>query len=523
MRRLYWALIPLLALSGCTSLDNVDNAVSPVLPEKSIVILYENDVHCSLDGYTMMRGLRDAIVRADTSYVAMVSAGDFLQGDLAGALSTGQYIVDIMKNMGYDAVTLGNHEFDYGVPRMQQLLPQIGTNIVCANLFEMGATTPMYQPYVIKQYGNKRIAFVGATTPGAMTDEAYAFYDTDGTQLYDLRTDDCISLVQQAADKARQEGADYVVVLSHLGETEPNTGVDSHKLVESTRGIDVVLDGHTHSVIPCDPVANLDKVLVPTTQTGTKFNNVGKLWISPEGKFVTTLVAKEDNPYSNDAITATTDSIKQLMNNVTSEKLATADFDLPAMEGSTWLVRSQETAIGNLTSDAFRVAFDCQTGLVNGGALRSGINKGDISFGDVIAVQPNDNNVCILQVTGEELMTMLTKSTASCPEADGSFPQVSGMKFTIHTVSHTVTDVMILDKGKDTYSPLDLKATYTLCTTDYCYNRGGMYYTLANCKLVSMEAKLTRDVLRDYLKNTLKGIIPDRYKTVEGRITIVND
>ena len=270
-------------------------------------------------------------------------------------------------------------------------------------------------------------------------------------------------------------------------------------------------------------MANLDNVLVPTTQTGTKFNNVGKLWISPEGKFVTTLVAKEDNPYSNDAITATTDSIKKLMNNVTSEKMATTDFDLPAMEGSTWLVRHQETTIGNLISDAFRVAFDCQTGLVNGGALRSGINKGDISFGDVIAVQPNDNNVCILQVTGEELMTMLTKSTASCPEADGSFPQVSGMKFTIHTVSHTVTDVMILDKGKDTYSPLDLKATYTLCTTDYCYNRGGMYYTLANCKLVSMEAKLTRDVLRDYLKNTLKGIIPDRYKTVEGRITIVND
>lgn len=147
----------------------------------------------------------------------------------------------------------------------------------------------MYQPYVIKQYGDKRIAFVGATTPESMTDEAYAFYDTDGTQLNDLRTNECFSLVQQAVDKARQEGADHVVVLSHLGEAESFTGIDSHKLVKSTRGIDVVLDGHTHSVIKCDQVANLDKVLVPTTQTGTKFNNVGKLWISPEGKFVTTL------------------------------------------------------------------------------------------------------------------------------------------------------------------------------------------------------------------------------------------
>ena len=129
----------------------------------------------------------------------------------------------------------------------------------------------------------------------------------------------------------------------------------------------------------------------------------------------------------------------------------------------------------------------------------------------------------ILQVTGEELMTMLTKCTASSPEDDGSFPQVSGMKFTIHNVSHTVSDVMIQDKGKDTYSPLDLNATYTLCTTDYCYNRGGMYKTLANCKLISLEARLCRDVLRDYLRNTLKGVVPDRYKDVEGRITIIND
>ena len=82
-------------------------------------------------------------------------------------------------------------------------------------------------------------------------------------------------------------------------------------------------------------MANLDNVMIPTTQTGTKFNNVGKLWISPEGKFVTTLVAKEDNPYANDAITAATDSIKKLMEQVTNVKIATTDFDLLAMEGST--------------------------------------------------------------------------------------------------------------------------------------------------------------------------------------------
>ena len=94
--------------------------------QKSIVILYENDVHCGIDGYTKMAGLRDAINQTDTAYAAAVCVGDFLQGNTTGAISKGQYIADIMRLMDYHALTLGNHEFDYGVPRMQQLLQQIG-------------------------------------------------------------------------------------------------------------------------------------------------------------------------------------------------------------------------------------------------------------------------------------------------------------------------------------------------------------------------------------------------------------
>ena len=105
MKKIILMLLVLTALVGCVS--NEDNSSSEQR-NKSIVILYENDVHCGIDGYTQMRGLRDAIVRSDTSFVGMVSAGDFLQGDLAGAISLGQFVVDIMKNMGYDAVTLGN-------------------------------------------------------------------------------------------------------------------------------------------------------------------------------------------------------------------------------------------------------------------------------------------------------------------------------------------------------------------------------------------------------------------------------
>ena len=143
--------------------------VSAQSKAKSIVILYENDAHCGIDGYTKIAGLRDAINRTDTAYAAAVCCGDFLQGNTTGAISKGQYIADILRLMDYHALTLGNHEFDYGVPRMRALLEQTGTPVVCANFYEVGEPNPVFAPYVIRQYGDKKVAFVGACTPSCST------------------------------------------------------------------------------------------------------------------------------------------------------------------------------------------------------------------------------------------------------------------------------------------------------------------------------------------------------------------
>ena len=262
--------------------------------QKSIVILYENDVHCGIDGYQTMAGLRDAINRSDTAYAGAVCVGDFLQGNTTGAISKGQYIADIMQLMDYHALTLGNHEFDYGVPRMRQLLEQIGAPVTCVNFFDAGAPESYYAPYVIHQYGDKKIAFVGATTPETMILEGYAFYDTNGILLYDLKPKTFYQLIQQAVDKARSEGADYVVLLSHVGETTQSLGFNSHLLVNNTRGIDVVLDGHSHEIFEGVPVKNLDGRDIIVTQTGTQFANIGKLLITPDGRMTTHLLKTKD-------------------------------------------------------------------------------------------------------------------------------------------------------------------------------------------------------------------------------------
>ena len=521
-KKFLYRLLVLALVSGLASCSSDDDSEPYSFnSKKSIVILYENDVHCNIDGYTKFVGLRDAIARTDTSYVGMVSSGDYLQGALAGAISRGQYIVDIMKNVGYDAITLGNHEFDYLMPRMLELMPQIGAPVVCTNLFEYGSSTSMFPGYVIKQYGGKKIAFVGTLTPETKQSESYAFFDTNKDQLYDVPNAETYTLVQKAVDEARRKGADYVVVLSHLGETNSITGIDSHELVKATNGIDAVLDGHTHAVIPCDWVTNKDGKKIPVTQTGTQFANVGKLWISQDGTFHTMLVPTADIPYTSQRITATTDSIKVLLDYATNKQLATLDFDLPAKDADgAWIVRREEAPLGNLVADAFRIQMGADIGIINGGGVRNGINAGIVNYGHVVSVLPNDNYPHVIEATGTEILNMLAKCTENCPGADGSFPQVSGMKYTIHTQTHTVTDVEIYDKETNSYKPIEAEKTYSIALNDY-YQSGGYYDTLANCTVKEKSPLLIRDILAEYLEKTLNGVIPESYRTTQGRITII--
>jgi len=490
---------------------------------KSIVILYENDAHCGIDGYTKIAGLRDAINRSDTAYAAAVCCGDFLQGNTTGAISKGQYIADILRNMDYHALTLGNHEFDYGVPRMLQLLEQTGIPVVCANLYEAGEHYPMFAPYVIREYGHKKVAYVGACTPETMILEGYSFYDTNGVLLYDLKPKAFYQLIQQAVDKARSEGADYVVLLSHVGETPQSLGISSYNLVNRTRGIDVVLDGHSHEIFEGVKVKNLDGKEITVTQTGTQFANVGKLVITPDGHVTTHLIKSKDIPYENKKITATVDSIHKMVEAVTSEVVAHSDYDLVAKdENDKFLVRGQETNAGDLVADAYRYAMKADIGLENGGGIRNDIDDGDITYGDIIGMLPYDNTLRRISVTAGQLQEMLTRCTALVPVLDGNFPQVSGLRFTIHSKSHRVSDIEVL-QADGRYKPIDMQRTYSVALTNYNHDAGGFFDCFKKCAVLEESAMRYYEALSNYLRNVLNGNISKAYAKPQGRIKIVED
>ena len=493
------------------------------MAQKSIVILYENDVHCGIDGYTKMAGLRDAISRADTAYVGAVCVGDFLQGNTTGAISKGQYIVDIMRYMDYHALTLGNHEFDYGVPRMVQLLEQVNAPVVCANLYEAGEPQPMYAPYVIHQYGDKKVAFVGACTPETMILEGYSFYDTNGILLYDLKQKTFYQLVQQAVDEARKAGADYVVLLSHVGETTQSMGFNSHLLVNHTRGIDVVLDGHSHNIFENAKATNLDGKEITVTQTGTQFANVGKLVITPEGRFITQLMKGKDIPYENEKVTATTDSIRQMVKAVTSKVVAKSDYTLVVSdENDQWIVRAEETNAGDLVADAYRYAMKADIGFENGGGIRNDIEAGDITYGDIIGMLPYDNTLRRISVTATQLKEMLTRCTSLVPVLDGNFPQCSGLRFTVHSKSHTVSDIEIQQED-GSYAPIDMQRSYSVALTNYNHEGGGFFDSFKKCPVLQESTLRYYEALSDYLTKVLGGITGETYAQPQGRIKIVAD
>lgn len=515
--------ILLLFLGGIIFCSNKNDTPAPPTPpaqQKSIVILYENDVHGAVDGYPVIAGLRDAIAKSDTAWTGIVCSGDYLSGDAVCTLGKGSYISRLMGSVGYDAVTLGNHEFDFGSSRLFELLLGMKAPVLCANFLDCVDDYQILPSYTIRTYGDKRVAFVGVLTPDTEYTNAYSFYDSDFKKIYDLCADEVYDLVQIAVNQARDEGADYVVVLSHLGELPTESNVNSVGLVESTNGIDVVLDGHSHSVIEALYVQNKDGKNIPITQTGTKFANIGKLLIK-DGHITTELIPLADCHYSSPIVSAVLDEVKKETGAILDQNIGTTDFDLTINDAQGQrLCRLDETNLGDLITDVMLDALPGDMSLINGGGIRATIPAGTITYGLAVDAFPFINYLCSIEATGAQLLDMLQECTKSLPQEDGSFPHVSGMKYTIHTVSHTVSNVQIYNRTTSAYEPLDQSKTYTVTTIDY-YRGGGFYDTLLDCKLLNMTDILLLDKLVEYIQK--HQTIDEKYRNSQGRITKVDD
>ena len=543
MRKILALLMALmLVFAGCTAAP-AEEPEQPVEPEAEtlaltgeVVVLYTNDVHCGVSGnlgYAGIATVKDTLEKQGKT-VILVDNGDAIQGDTVGTLSKGEYIIDIMNHVGYDVAVPGNHEFDYGMEQFLALAEKAEFPYVSVNFNKEGE--PVFDPYVIIEAEGAKIAFLGICTPKTITTSTPTYFQNEaGEYIYGFcqgeEGAELYNAVQASVDAARAEGADFVIAMAHLGIEYDCTPWTSSEVINNTTGIDVVLDGHSHSVIEGDLVKNKDGKEVVLTSTGTKLENIGMLTIGTDGSVKSTLVS---NAATVEFVAGVEEQFAELINEV----VASTEVDLTIKDPVTGerMVRRQETNLGDLCADAYLAMSGADIAFVNGGGVRADIPAGDITYGQIISVHPFGNEMCTVETNGQDILNALEFGASKLPSENGGFLQVAGISYTIDM--NVDSSVVVDENGtfvevageyrvKDVMvggEPLDVNKTYVLASHNYMLKNGGDGFNMFQDDTVILDCvMIDNQVLINYIVEKLGGVVGEEYSDVygQGRITVI--
>lgn len=503
-----------------------------------VVILHTNDVHGAVSNYAKVAALASQY-ESEGAYVLILDAGDFSQGDTAVSVSEGATAVELMNMVGYDAVALGNHEFDYGFEALKKNMENAQFSVLAANVKYNGELA-FDDAAVFTTPGGTKIGVFGLDTPETATKahpgKIQGVTFASGEEMYQIAQD-------MATMLREDEGCNYVICLGHLGIDDETaaTGNRSIDLLNKVTGIDVFIDGHSHSTEEeIVEKTNTDRKVGDTilTSTGTKLENIGVVTIK-DSTITTTCVPTEGiEVAADDAIAARAAAI-----------IAEIEADYGTVFAKTEVTlngekdpgnRTQETNLGDLITDALVWGAEQQgetvdAAITNGGGIRATIEAGDITKKDVNTVLPFGNTLSIIKITGEELLEVLEASTFCTPEAIGGFPQVSGIEFTVDTTKgydqgdeypgttyfapKTINRVTIKTVGGKDFDPA---ATYTIATNDFMASGGDTYYRFVNAT-ANYDLGIPMDeVVMDYITTVLNGTVAaDKYGEPAGRIHVL--
>ena len=521
-----------------------------------VVILYTSDVHCGIDqgfGYAGLQAIREYLA-ARGNDVLLVDDGDNLQGEPVGTMTKGEIPLELMNAMGYDAAIPGNHEFDYGMEQFLALAEKAEFPYISCNFNKDGEL--LFEPYVILEAGGTKIAFVGVTTPETLISSTPRYFqDEDGEFIYGFLQDETGELlygaIQDAVDAARDEGAEYVIVLGHLGNFAESAPFNYADVISHITGIDALLDGHSHDTEQV-VMKDRDGHEVIRSACGTKLANIGWCRIAADGT-VTAGLYTWNNEISapallglkNDMSGAVDEAMGRLDEELRTEIAKTAvDLtinDPEAVDASgapVRMVRRAETNLGDLCADAYRDQSGADVGIAVGGSVRVSIPAGNITLNDILRVLPFGNAMSVIEVTGQQLLDALEWGARAVPGEFGGFLQVSGLSYEIHSYidsgctedengcfagiegERRVRNVLV---GGE---PIDPEAVYTVAGVDYTLqDKGDGYAMFEGAKVLQDRVKLDNQVLIDYITQTLGGVVGEEYEDPfgQGRITIVEE
>lgn len=500
-----------------------------------LVIVHTNDVHGravqaeDILGYTAVAALRDALV-AEGAEVLLLDAGDASQGMPIVNMSKGEAAMDFMNAVGYDAMALGNHEFDWNSENALHLVDRANFPVLGANIVVRSTGEPFVEQHVVFEKAGRKIGVFGIDTPETATKTA----PNNVRDIQVLKEQEMYDCAQAQIDALKDEGCDFIIMVCHLGvdeETAPNRSID---VVEHTIGIDLVIDGHSHTVMEGGEVHN--NALI--TSTGSYLANIG--WVIVDEDGLTAGLHHADNLISEEKVSALVNQVADEVNGKLSEVIAQNEVHL---EGDREVVRRGESNLGDLSCDALlwgakeMAGIEADFALVNSGGIRATIEAGDISELTIKTVYPFANTMVVADVTGAELLEALEASCFTLPDKLGGFPQVAGIEFTVDTsVPYESTEeypgttygkpsnpgsrVTITSvNGK----PFDVNAVYHMATIDFVMQGGDTYYVFAySGKTATVDTGLLmEDVISDYIRQALNSsVTAAQYGEPAGRIII---
>ena len=514
------------------------------------VILHSNDVHGAIDLYAAMAALK-ADYEAQGAEVILADAGDYRQGTVYVSVNKGADAVAMMNATGYDVVTLGNHEFDYGYAQLVENMKAAKFQVLCADVLGADGKT-IYDANTIIEKGGVKIGFFGLETPEAQTKanpkliQGLKFLaGADGKELYDCAA-------AQVAD-LKAKGADLVVCLAHLGVDESSEPYTSYDLAKNVQGIDFIIDGHSHTVMTAGPngeaiqstgtaFANIGVITIDNATKKIVGNELKAIWHTEKNADVKS-VTVVDYKTRDEKVAAAAKTIIDPIDKAYGEKFAVSEVALNGAKAPNGN-RDSETNLGDLITDAmlWKVLADAEitvpeenvVAITNGGGIRASIGVGDVTKKDINPVLPFGNTLAVVYVKGSELLEALEASTYCTPESIGGFPQVAGMQFTVATYEtydkndesypnstyygpKTINRVTIGSiNGKD----FDPEATYAVITNNFVAGGGDTYYAFAAATNQFDTGLPLDEVVMEYITKELNGVIGETYAEPAGRIVV---
>lgn len=496
------------------------------------VVLHTNDVHGQVDLYAKVAALKKDY-EAKGADVILVDAGDYAQGTPYVSDSQGKTAIELMNAAGYDVVTLGNHEFDYGYANLQTIMKDAKFKVVCN--IKYNGKLAFDASYVVETKGGLKVGFLGLTTPETSTKAHPA--KIKGVTF--MAQNALYSFASQEAVDLKAGGSDVVIALTHLGvdpESKPNRSTD---LYANAKGIDFIIDGHSHTKMTEGENGE------PIQSTETKLKYVGVVVIDNATKKIESNELIQLDGYANeDADTkAAADAIITDVDARLGAVFAKSEVELNGKRDPG--VRTQETNLGDLITDALLwyatkdgkldVPADHIVAVTNGGGIRASIKAGDITMKDINTVLPFGNTVAVVYISGEKLLESLEAATQSAPTALGGFPQIAGINLSLCTGAAYDKQDETYPGGSTYYGPKSInrvtinsingkpfraKDTYAVVTNDFMAAGGDVYYAFASSPKIVDTGTPMDEALVEFIKVKLNGVIGKEYENAQGRLNM---